>query len=469
MKKNIIIIVTDQLTWRALPAYGDTFVKTPNIDRIAKEGVKFEQCYTPCPICQPARAAFWSGLYSHEVDVRSNGRNWPVTPVGEDIPAIGEVFTNAGYDAVHFGKCHDAGTLRGFKCHEETLLKIPDEHEAFPLNMDTYIDHATRLFAVDYLNERKENAEKPYLLVADLVNPHNICGWVGENAYDKEELPLPAGFELPPLPENFEFDDIENRPKGVQYICCSHNRQAQTVGWTEKKFRHYLAAYYYYLTLVDKEIGKILDALEESGEKDNTMVMLIADHGDSMAARGMATKQVNFYEEIARVPFMFSGAGITQQSRGIEGVVTLLDMFPTLCSFAGIEAPAGMRGLDISAALTGGNLPQRDYVASQWHTEWGYTVSPGRMICTGDYKYTFYIEDNAEELFDLVADPYEKKNLVNDSAYAEKLEEMRAHFKHYIEETGDDIMSIGWKADEKWRSHPVGYQNHTGIAAPMEN
>ena len=85
-----MLVVTDQLTWRALPCYGNTFVKTPNIDRIAKDSVRFTNCYTPCPLCQPARAAFWSGRYPHETNVLSNGRKWPVAPVPEEFETLGE-------------------------------------------------------------------------------------------------------------------------------------------------------------------------------------------------------------------------------------------------------------------------------------------------------------------------------------------------------------------------------------------
>ncbi len=429
--------------------------------------MSFSRCYTPCPICQPARAAFWSSRYPSEVDVLSNGRRWPVSSV-DTVPTLGETFANAGYETVHIGKKHDSGALRGFKCYPELETIIPDEHRAFPLNMDSYADRYTTDETVKYLNRRTNDNQKPYLLIADLINPHNICGWVGENKFKHENIPLPEGYSLPPLPENFEFNDIINRPKGVQYICCSHIRQSQTVGWDEMAFRHYLAAYYYYIELLDKEIGRILDALDKSGEKNNTMIVFFADHGDSMAARGMVTKQVNFYEEVSRVPFLFSAEGITQKNVTIDEVVSTLDLFPTLCGYAGIEIPVGLRGVDLSGIFEGKKNKHRKYIASQWHTEWGYTVSPGRMICTNRYKYTYYIEDNLEELFDLANDPYEITNVANIDEYSIVLDEMRHYFKEYIKETGDNFLNMEWIADEKWRSHTLGYQNHHGISAPEQ-
>ena len=97
MQKNIALFVLDQLTWRALPAYGNPFAHTPNIDRIARGSLMIDGCYTPCPLCQPARASFWSGRYPHETGVLSNGKLWPETGIREDLPTLGDLFSDAGW------------------------------------------------------------------------------------------------------------------------------------------------------------------------------------------------------------------------------------------------------------------------------------------------------------------------------------------------------------------------------------
>lgn len=170
--------------------------------------------------------------------------------------------------------------MRGFWCDEELQTKVDPVSDAWPLNMDTFHDRYTTDRSVEWL--KNYNGEKPYIMVADLVNPHNICGFIGEFA--GENPGIDPGVPLPPLPDNFEFDDIENRPIGVQYICCSHNRQAQVAQWTPRNFQYYLAAYYHYLERADAEIGRILDTLEQREDADNTLVIFMADHGDSMAA-----------------------------------------------------------------------------------------------------------------------------------------------------------------------------------------
>lgn len=462
--KNILVVIADQLTWRALPAYGNEYARTPAIDSIADGAAKFDACYTPCPLCLPARAAFWSGLYPHQTSALSNGRNFPIKQLEEGIPTLGTVFSSAGYETRHFGKTHDAGALRGFECEPEDKADVFAEAAAWPVAVDTARDRYTAKRCVEYLQNRPKGG-KPFLMVADFVNPHDICSWTGHNQGKHEDTPIPAGRKLPPLPENFVFDDIENRPLPVQYICCSHNRQAQTAGWTADNFRHYLAAYYHYVERVDREIGQVLNALRERGDWENTLIVLLADHGDSMAARGRVTKQVDLYEEVTRVPFMFKGPGV---AAGVHSSpVSLLDLFPTLCGFAGVNQPNGLVGADLTPALKGGQPPKRDYVASEWHTEWGFTVSPGRMICNERFKYMKYVEGGGEELYDLQRDPYEKKNLAKAPASADALEEMRALFARFIKETGDDFESLTFFADKRWRSHPVGYQNHEGIAAPQ--
>lgn len=462
-RTNILVIVADQLTWRALSCYGNTYINTKNIDRIAEGGTCFDAAYTTCPLCQPARASFWTGIYPHETNVLSNGRNHPVQPIPDTIPTIGETLVKAGYDTIHFGKCHDADALRGFYCEPQEMLPV-EGNAAWPVGNDTAHDRYTTVKSVEYL---EKNHERPFFMIADLINPHDICSWTGHNKGVHQDIP--TGESLPPLPENFEFEDIENRPIGVQYICCSHNRQAQAASWTPSNFQHYLAAYYHYVKRLDQEVGLILDALNKRPDADNTLIIFLADHGDSMAARGRTTKQVDLYEEVTRVPFIFKGPGIRNSHIGDEVMpVSLLDLFPTICSYIDIEPPTGLRGIDLMPLMTGkGKLARREYVVSEWHTEWGFTISPGRMIRTNHFKYTKYIEDNTEELFDLANDPYEKVNQAQNPKYKEIIEYHRSLLKEHLDKTGDSFLTMEWKADPRWRSHKLGYANHTGPAAPM--
>ena len=312
-----------------------------------------------------------------------------------------------------------------------------DSPAAWPASRDTQQDRFATDSCVRWLNETPKS-NQPWAVVCDLNNPHDICSWIGLNEGSHIDTPLPDGFELPELPENFDFDDIENRPVAVQYLCCSHSRQAQTSQWNRENFRHYLAAYYEYLRKADQEIGRVLDALQARGENDDTVIVFFSDHGEGMASRRHVTKQVTFYEEVSRVPLMFSGPGI-EGDREIAGMpVSLLDLLPTLCDVAGAQIPEGIRGISLMPMLNGTGEPEeRQFVVSEWTTEWGFTSSPGRMIRTQNFKYTKYVEDcrpnapvympvktgdiddgTGEELFDLEKDPMEQKNVAKDPEYA---------------------------------------------------
>lgn len=456
-------MICDQLTWRALPAYGDAYAQTPNIDRILRRGLRFGRAYTPCPLCQPARAAFWTGRWPHETGVLSNGRKHPVPPVPETMPTLGALFAEAGYETVHFGKTHDAGSLRGFRIEPKGELPVETE-PAWPVNYDTREDRWATEQVVAYL---RGSARRPFLAVADLNNPHNICGWVGQNQGPHEDVPI-AG-PLPELPGNFRDADFSRRPAPVQYICCSHNRLAQAARWNQINFRHYLAAYYHYLALADAEVGRILDALEARPDADQTLIVFFSDHGDGMASHGMTTKQVSFYEETTRVPLVFAGPAVAGSGRQVDvPLVSLQDMVPTLCDCAGIPTPQGLWGRSLRPWLAGtdGGSPH-EYVACEWHTEWGFTIEPGRMIRTDRYKYVRYLEGEGEDLYDLHEDPGETRTLIDSPAYQAALQEHRRLLAEHVRRTGDSFFRLQWQADPRWRSHPPGYHHHIGPAAPQ--
>lgn len=461
-RPNILVIMADQLAWKALPAYGDRFLATPHIDRIAQRGVRFDRCYTSCPLCQPARPSLWTGRFPHETGVLSNGRNFPVEPLSDSIPTLGELFTAVGYRTVHFGKQHDMGGLRGFSHVEpQKEAEVESEHPAWPVHYDTRRDRYTRLRTVEWLREFP--VDQPFLLVADLQNPHDICSWIGANQGEHTDIPPPGG--LPPLPANFEIEDLARRPVPVQYICCSHNRLSQAAAWNEENYRHYLAAYYHFCRRLDGEVGHILDALEARADAADTLVVFLSDHGDGMASHRMVTKQVSLYEETTRVPLLVSGPGLVPGSR--SALVSHLDLLPTLCEYAGIAPPAGLWGQSLRPLLEQGEDTAHPYVVSEWHTEWGFTISPGRMVRTERYKYTRYIEDGGEELFDLQNDPGETRTLAYDPAHQAILAGHRAILESHLAATADPFLTMEWKADPRWRSHPVGYPNHCGPAAPM--
>lgn len=461
---NILIVQCDHLTQRVVGAYGETQGVTPAIDGVASQGVVLANAYVGCPLSQPARAALWTGLYPHQTGVRSNTGLALNKSIPEDVPTLGSVFSENGYDAVHFGKTHDMGALRGFK-HKEPVAQ-PFEDPDFPVNRDSFLDVGTCQDVVSYLSAP---SQKPFICIADFQNPHNICGYIGENQGPHIDKPIPG--ELPQLPANFEVENWDDIPVPVQYICCNHRRMAQASEWSETNYRHYIAAFQHYTRMVDKQIAQVLDALYSTPAGENTIVIIMADHGDGMASHRMVTKQVSFYEEVINIPFIVAGPGIRNLKKPSDELLAsiTIDLLPTLCDLAGIDKPEDKPGISFAPFLTGKKqVEKHPYVAAEWHTEYEEIITPGRMIRGPRYKYTHYLEGNGEELYDLKKDKGERRNLAKDPKYAKILAHHRALLDDYIIRTHDDYRTLKVEADPQWREHTPGYPNHRGSGSAWE-
>lgn len=458
---DILLIILDQCSAQALGAYGNAWAATPQLDALANRGLRLDACITPAPLCRPARAAFWSGLHPHQTRVLSNGGHWQDPLLPETVPTLGAAFSAAGWRCLHYGKEHDHGALRGFVRHRCPRADRAAGSPEAPAFGDSRDDAATLPAALAELE--RPDGPGPRLVAVDLVNPHDICSWVGAAGSDGCALPAPG--RLPPLPANFACEDLALRPAPVRHVCCAHRRQAQAAGWGEEGFRRYLAAYHRYLGVVDGQVGELLAALERSGRQDRTLVLLTADHGDAMTAHGLVTKHSTLYEETVRVPFLAAGPGVVARG-GHPGLASLLDLWPTLAELAGLPPPTGVAGRSLAPVLRGGLPPARDYVVSQWHTEWGDTVEPARLVRSPGWAYMRWREDDAEELYDLAADPGQTRNRAADPACAGALARHRAWLQEHCAASGDPFFSLPWKAEDRWRSHAVGYRHHQGPAAP---
>lgn len=473
MAENLLVIISDHLSTRAVGACGETAGVTPHLDSLAAGGTVFGRAYTACPLCMPSRASIWTGRLPHETGVTSNGiraeGSLPAgsRPVAPGLAALGEIYSAGGWETVHFGKTHDSGTLKGFEIAPDGGRRAGSPpHPAWRANRETEMDNDTVARFRHWLAGRESAAR--FCAVVSLRNPHNICAWVGDNRADGgpvENIPPPG--PLPPLPDNFETPDIDSRPLPVRYLCCSHDRLAQAARWTPLNYRHYIAAYLHYASLADRHAGQVLGALRERGLLDRTLVVVLADHGDAQGSHRMVTKQVSFCDEVMRVPLIFRGPGVRRRRAPVtRTLVSLLDLLPTLCDYSGLPAPAGLPGRSLVPTLRGRADSGHRAVFGQWHTEWGYTVSPGRMVRARRFKYTHYLEGGGEELFDLENDPGERFNLAREPNRRTTLVRFRKLLREHVARAGDPYFSLEVRVDSKWRAHAPGYPNHRGPAAP---
>jgi len=407
--KNIVLIITDQQHFDTIAAGGCRHVRTPALDRLKTSGISFTQSYSANPLCSPARSAVFSGRTSSECAVQVNGR-----PIRSDIPNLGQWFSEqTDYETFYAGKWHLPRTytsnIPGFKVVNTGI-------GGFGYLCDTVMSRACEGFL------RNRSQTKPFLLVASFMQPHDICEWLRLNMNDPAKLRYPelAG-ALPELPHNFEFD--ENEPDAIRQR--RRNSEPFKGKWDQEHWRYYRWSYYRNIEYVDAEIGRVLQALEDSGHLDDTLIVMTADHGEGMGHHQMVRKS-SFYNEAVRVPLLFSWPGhVTQNKTDTIHLASGLDMMPTLCDYAGIQPPAHMRGMSLRNILEGNASPAREFIVSE------VTNNTGRMVRTEGFKYITYKDNQTEQLFDMKADPGETRNLASSSRHASALAEHRNLLTHW--------------------------------------
>ena len=358
---------------------------------------------------------------------------------------MGEHFRRAGYRPFYAGKLHlgpryrkgvqQVGGMQGFDF-------LCDEYpEGIPRQLGSDTDEVWTDHAVDFLRQQTQpenQSEEPFLLVASLHNPHDICYWVMEWHHIVD---IPPDSDLPPLPANFQ--PIADEPEFIG-LCRQRTEygpeMSWTHGWDETDWRRYLYVYYRLTERVDQQIGRLLAALEESGIADETLVVLTSDHGEGVAAHKWVTKLM-LWEEVVRVPFVMRLPGAVPQNRVDRShLVSGLDLLPTLCDYANIAAPTGLPGHSVRPVIENPALPGRSCVVTELQAFMSDESKKGRMIRTARYKYVVFSHGQRPELlFDLETDPGETQNLAYESAYREILSEHRALLRKEIEETADSF------------------------------
>jgi len=443
-RPNVLIVITDQQRAGMMSCTGNPHLETPALDRLAETGVRFERAYAANPVCVPSRFSMMTGRMPSDVGMRCNQGLPGRKPVPEPIleQAMGNVFRRAGYETVYGGKTH---WPRGMKV--DTIGFAP----LTPDQRDGLADAAA-----DYL---KRKHEKPFLLVASFINPHDIC-YMAIDAYTQakgkapfaprsttarrrlaEALQMPPGvseeafFEkhCPPLPANHGIPKRE--PACIDKLVNMRAfRRYVRDHWPPQEWRRHRWAYCRLTERVDGQIGRVLDALRESGREEDTLVVFISDHGDMDASHRMEHKTV-LYEEACRVPFLVRRPGVTKAGLvdRTHLVSTGLDLLPTLCDFAGVEPPAGLRGRSIRPLAEGRE-------AEGWRDQVVVESQVGRMVRTDRYKYNLY-EDGAhrEQLVDLNEDPGEMVNLAESPDHKAILNDHRRRLCRWVDETGDTI------------------------------
>jgi arylsulfatase A-like enzyme len=409
-RPNILFILTDQQHIDTISALGNPFVQTPAIDRFVRAGVSFRQSYCTNPVCSPARSSLFTGRPSSETGVYQNGIG-----IREGMPTLGECLREQGYETLYAGKWHVPGcyvtNIPGFR-----VLSTGIGHQG------TVSDPLCTDACVNYLYNKADDA--PFCMVVSYMQPHDICEWLRLNRIDQGTHRYPEiASQLPDLPDNLRAVP-EGGPQSVTRL--RERREPATGNWSEAHWRYYLWAYLRHVEMVDAEVDRLLDALDDTGMREDTIIVYTSDHGEGMGGHGM-TRKNTLYDEAARVPLIFSWPGTIREGCVEETTLACgLDIMPTLCDYAGVAIPQGVKGTSLRAVLKGDGVPGRAFIAAE------VSSNLGQMIRSQRYKYVAYVDDNSEMLFDMQADPGETINLAHDPAYAAVLAQHRAMLREWI-------------------------------------
>ena len=462
-KPNVIVIITDQQRADTLGAYGSAVGVTPNIDALAAAGATFERGYCNNPLCMPSRASILTGRYPNTSGVRTNGA---VAHSGQAL--LPELLANAGYRTAAFGKVHyhpcrsqppeywpenlntiasGADLTQPYLGFQTTALGcghsdvMPGLHEQFLAEQhpevyarrgpdgalvvpDPLLHHAQKLetyktaipeelypttWVMDRTVEYIEAAREPFFVWCGINDPHHSFKPPGRYW----DMLRPADMP-PPVRRDGELAD---KPPHFTGFHEGRYREIDTDGFllgsqpylSAERVAVIRAAYYGMVAMIDDNVGRLLAALDNSGLRENTIIIFTSDHGEFLGDHDFVLKGPMHYESLLRVPFLASWPERFPAGRRLDGPVGLIDLFPTVLDLCQVAAPDGVQGRSLATPLTGESDRGHDYVYVENDVDpLGLRL---RTLITDRWKLTWYAGEDYGEIYDLEQDPNEFVNL----------------------------------------------------------
>jgi len=445
----------------AISAYGGFLAKaapTPNIDRIAKSGMLFENCFVTNSICTPSRAAIFTGKYAH-----ANGV-YKFTALDQSQPTLPKLMQAAGYHTGFVGKYHLHSNPVGFdywsilpgqgRYHNPQFVEMGDQHPSGHVRRGkrtAYKGHSSDVIgdkALDYLKKRRPK-DKPFMFFCHFKAPHDT--WQYARRYEK----LFADVEIPE-PKTL-FDDYATRSDALkntlQYIGSkwgNHTNYKRQTGHLKGKarkkaqYQEYIKRYLRCVRGIDDNVGRILDYLDQSGLAKNTIVVYTADQGFFLGEHGLYDKRF-MYEEALRMPLLIRWPGKVKGGSRNGDIVLNVDFAPTLLAAAGAKPHGGMQGRSFLPNLLG--KTPGDWRTSMYYRYYysHFKTEPHYGVRTKTHKLICFDRIKQWELFDLTKDPIEVKNVYDDPEYAEIVKKLRGELTRLQRELKDDPDDVGAK------------------------
>jgi arylsulfatase A-like enzyme len=442
---NVLWVMTDEQQFQTLSCAGHPVVETPNLDRLADRGVRFDRAYCPAPACGPSRGALFTGRYPW-----NNGMTGNNAQIDDGVELLPELLADAGYHTGLVGKLHfkPKAAPHGFehrRLHDamydlydpeepwtsdyvewlaekrfdgdatevieranadEALMHEDSKQFFLGANWRAEGEHSNDWTADESVAYLREHREEPFFLFASFFAPHHQHLAPGEwgDLYDPEDVPLPDGFDL----------SVADRPVGK---IAGGGKEERFADLNERDYREILAAYYGLIAHVDHCVGRVLDELEAQGLREDTLVVFTSDHGDHAGQFGWFTKG-NMYANSVRVPLVVD-APDGASGAATDHVVNNLGLFDTVLEWCGVDAPeTSSRSL---APLL--NDPHRDDWTDRTYAEIGDPYGPETMLVDGDLKLMRTRDENrrlVHELYDTTERPLDATDLFADAGVARK-------------------------------------------------
>lgn len=394
-RQNILLILTDQQQAQALGCVNPSF-STPNLDRLAAEGVRFSNAIAASGQCTPSRASLMTGLYPHQVGVLRIGHQ-----LDPALDSVGKVFRRNGYETAYFGKWHLYTPLEAHG-YDITQWRNDGVDPGGPWHgaerSETAADAGPIAMTLNYLEDY--DGDKPFFLITSWNTPHPPFEFVEPftERFPRDEMPVP---------DSFYKDDLSTKPKWQQERASNGESLL-----TEDIVRRDGQAYRTMVAHLDWNVGRILDVLERKGLAERTSIMFTTDHGDMQGAHRLRLKGVIPYKELYNVPLIMRTPGRESMRKVIEDLVVNTAVPGTLMELAGINIPEQFEGGSLVPLLGRTERPEDEMVFFEhYQAYWGFY--PFRGVQTREWKYVFYYEHGVEEMYDLVDDPDENINVAD--------------------------------------------------------
>lgn len=444
LKPNILWICTDQQRYDTIGALGNPYVDTPNIDRLADEGFTFTHAYCQCPICTPSRASFLTGQYASAVHVNGNGNShFP-----DDPPLVTKTLADSGYDCGLIGKLHLSSAFGriekrvddGYRYWQyshaprddwetghdyadwvrskgEILGELTRSPDGVPAEF-----HQTTWCAEKTIEFMKENRDGPWLASVNIYDPHPPFNppKTYRDMFDPEKVNGPifreSDLEQQKKLEAIDFQSKALRPSRLDIknpiIPHTPGKTPEPDSADGRDAKTLIAAYYAMIKQIDDQVGRMIDALEETRQRENTLIIFTSDHGETLGDHGLIQKGCRFYEGLVRVPLIFSWPGHILSGKKSDALVELRDIAPLLLELAGLDVPARMEAKSLVPMLSGEQAEHRDFVRSEYYNALDQADGTfATMYRNRRYKLVLYHGHGLGELYDLQEDPNEFDNL----------------------------------------------------------